>query len=1344
MAHAMSEKSGHFSTGSADDTGEFFSVGMPLHAVKPSYVRRPADDTLFETLVSGGYAHVIAPDRTGKSSLIAATSARLQNNGIKVAIIDLAQISERDGGADAGRWYYSIAYRLLRQLRLKIDLQAWWQDKSFLSNRQRLVEFYVEVILQNISERIVVFIDEIQCIGDLPFAGQLLASIRAAHNARITEPDFARLSFVLIGECDPASLLEDSRLSPFAITRPIHLSDFSRADLDLFANELNLSETDAKAALDRIFFWTSGQPYLSQKLARSVARERVSGNIDAHVDRIALHQLAGRAAIHNEPHMSHMHRIVTGDKKRREALLNLYGRIRKGISTETDLGSSLQRRLVAVGLIVPDDDGTLAIRNRLYESVFTARWANENLPLHWRGAAIAVGVISVIIAIPFWYTQILPRPYVRLLSSPTVEIEAAATAYRNMHSFPGHSDTADRLIQIFLQDRARLADNRAAISEIGQLAQRLPLADDFADNLVAGFWDRQVANALRNENRDDALLAALESLVVSTPARRRRAATLVGDDYSQLIATLSMQNADRVVFSPDQSLLTFARGSQILQWSLASQVLTPREPWAISALEVTPLVRRVVVDRDGSVNRVGLTVNVSHSRLDDLRIKLIAPSGRTVELTFSQTQSAANEVIRFGRAELSALNGEALSGTWSLSVRDENTGATGHLNAWNLSLNSQVVVENFERGLDIPEPIARESSDLWFSPDGRYAIARATQSDSARLWDLAFAQPARTLAVPAGERVLGLSENAQYLVTVTQNTVHMWNTGSGKLQAELAIGSAGAEAIVTENGEYLLVRNQSDSDTEFELWSLESKTVMSRLNIGGAPALVAIDASGKRLAVADYDRTVRVWDFSNGGLLSQLDFWAQPSEIRLAAGGEVLGVVHGDQGISLWRVDQPEGPLIYERGTDDWQMSFSPSGSIVLAGSTRQGLQVYRSSDGAMFGPPIGSGRPQGHMNMLAFSSDEQLIVTGDNSGRVRMWTAVPAPAAADDSLVTDASSGHRLWRESGDSITAISPGGNHLAIGDSGGHVHILQVDADAEDLAAASDELSFLGHRGAIVGLAFSQDGALVASAGLDREIRVWDTSSGLPRPFHVRTLETDIDQITFSPTGSRLAVLGGQRLWVINSENGAVLADTELGEFHVGLVFAADEQLYVGSESGILRSLTSDRTGSWHLRIVWQGSSAIRKLAISPNGQRLVIVDSQHVAQLLNIETGKIGTSTLDLPTAVTDILFSPSESRALFRTGRWIHRAGVSPGGIIWMDAIRAPKALAGSQMVFDQRLPRDAGDPFGGRVMLLTRDAGFPEVVELRFSHSDGSALFGNKDKLLAEWHRKLGIEQESD
>ena len=192
-----------------DTTAEFFSVGAPLHAVRAGYIRRRADDLLYEAVVAGRFSHVIAPDRSGKSSLIAATSARLEHNGFHVAVLDLEQIGDRDAGTDAGRWFYSVAYRLLRQLRIRFDLQSWWQDKSVLSNRQRLLEFYAEVILKSLQQRVVIFVDEIQCIEALPFADQLLASIRSAHNARTTDPDFARLTFVLLGECDPLSLIDE-------------------------------------------------------------------------------------------------------------------------------------------------------------------------------------------------------------------------------------------------------------------------------------------------------------------------------------------------------------------------------------------------------------------------------------------------------------------------------------------------------------------------------------------------------------------------------------------------------------------------------------------------------------------------------------------------------------------------------------------------------------------------------------------------------------------------------------------------------------------------------------------------------------------------------------------------------------------------------------------------------------------------------------------------------------------------------------------------------------------------------------------------------------------------------
>ena len=218
-------------------------------------------------------------------------------------------------------------------------------------------------------------------IGDLPFADQLLASFRAAHNARATDPEFSRLTFVLLGECDPLSLIDEPERSPFNITQAVTLAEFSREDLDLFSTELNLAPEDSAIALDRIFYWTAGQPYLSQKLARTISREQLAGDIAANVDRIATQQLAGRSALHNEPHMSHIHREVVNDAKRREALLNLIGRICKNVKVATDLGSPLQRRLIAIGLIRIDEEGSLRVRNRLYEAVFTARWANEKTAL---------------------------------------------------------------------------------------------------------------------------------------------------------------------------------------------------------------------------------------------------------------------------------------------------------------------------------------------------------------------------------------------------------------------------------------------------------------------------------------------------------------------------------------------------------------------------------------------------------------------------------------------------------------------------------------------------------------------------------------------------------------------------------------------------------------------------------------------------------------------------------------------------------------------------------------------------------------------------------------------------
>jgi WD40 repeat protein len=1318
----------------AESTGEFFSVGPPLNAMRSGYVRRRADDLLFDAVLAGHYAHVIAPSRSGKTSLVAATAARLEARGFNVAILDLGQVGGRDAGIDAGRWYYSIAYRILRQLRIRFDLQSWWQEKSVLGNCQRLLEFYNEIVLRYVKERIVIFVDEAQSIGENRIGNELLASIRSAHNGRATDPEFARLTFVLLGECDPASLIDEPGLSPFDVTQSIPLDDFARDDLDIFATELNLSAEQARIALDRAYYWTRGQPYLTQKLARAISRESFRDEVEDTVDRLVRQQFMGATAVRTEPHLSHIHREVLRDRKQSEALLNLYGRLRKGVRVDTDWGSPLQRRLVAIGLLSVDIEGDLEVRNRVYESVFTARWANENLPTRLRAPLTALAAIFVVIAIPFIYTQWLPLVYTGTLTSLNVELESAAMAWQNLRSFPGHGGAADNLYRSFLRMRAAHAEEPDVVDALATLAEELPWPDSLPDELRASFWDRQVRDATRNEQRDRALIAAIESLVLSTPQRRQRAAMIVGDDYPLLIASLPAVEAAGVIFDPDNRLLTTTQGSKVRQWSLTPQGLQPSGEWTITALEVSPLVRRVIVDREGTVNRAGLTLNISHPRMSDLRIKVIAPSGRAVEIETGIERASSSDDIRIPAGQLRDLVGEPMAGTWTISVRDEELGVAGHLVGWNLTLNAQGLIEDFERGLHIPDPAERDTDNIWIGPEGRYAVARALQSDSARVWDLAFAKPIRAVALSQNEKIIGLDNGAGRLVTATVETVNVWATATGDRVQSMKVGPASLNSRLTADGLHLITEMRGDADTRLQLWSLETGEVQGRLDIAGTPALVALDAGGRRIAVADFDRAVRIWDFQSGEMLAQVDLPQQPSAISMDAAGNMLGVIYGDSGTSLWRVERPSVPMLDERGKGRWSLTFSPSGSSVAVGRPRSGYQVYRTEDGRNVGPGLGSGGSPAASHLLDFSSDERVLLTGGPDSAARFWRipgeVAPVPGAGPESS-------HAVWTAASDSVVAATPDGGNLVVGDGGGHIHVMPADVSPETLAAAVEEVSFVGHDAAVRLVHISGDGRLAASAAADDTVRVWNLADGRPLPFMVDIQGGGVTALAFSPDASMLAAVNKTRVALLDADSGASLAEFPLGEMHAGVAFADEENLYLGADSGTLSVVSRGVSGDWTLQQRWQGTAAIKWLRAAPGGRHLVLVDANNLAQQFSLEEGRIGTQSVSLPESVEDVAFNPVGSRAYFRTARWVHRMSSSTNGLIWLDAILAPRPVHGGNIVVS------AATSAGNEIQLPVIRGGAVTLARLRYDAADNPGLFGNRDELIEEWLAKLGMTMEA-
>jgi hypothetical protein len=159
---------------SAKRSPKFYAVGGPVQPDRPCYLQRDADDLLLRRLLDGDYCHVLAQRHTGKTSLAAHTAWNLRACDVRVAVIDFTQMLRNEQDDTAGRWYYSIAYRIVRDLRIKSDMQAWWADHSGLTNQQRLVEFFFEIVLAGSEHRYVVFVDRLDVMADNPLGQEFL------------------------------------------------------------------------------------------------------------------------------------------------------------------------------------------------------------------------------------------------------------------------------------------------------------------------------------------------------------------------------------------------------------------------------------------------------------------------------------------------------------------------------------------------------------------------------------------------------------------------------------------------------------------------------------------------------------------------------------------------------------------------------------------------------------------------------------------------------------------------------------------------------------------------------------------------------------------------------------------------------------------------------------------------------------------------------------------------------------------------------------------------------------------------------------------------------------------
>jgi tetratricopeptide (TPR) repeat protein len=382
----------------------FFVTGGALQADAGSYVPRGADSELLEALGRGEFCYVLTSRQMGKSSLMIRTAVALRDQGSAVVILDLTAIGQN---LDVEQWYFSMLCHVGEKLGVETEMESYWDANMRRAPLHRFMGALREVYLEHKRKPLIIFVDEIDAVRSLRqfSADEFFAGIRECYNRRPEDAKFERLTFCLLGVATPSDLIRDERITPFNIGHAIELRDFTRAEANVLAGGLSPHRNTALVLLDRILWWTSGQPYLTQKLCAEVARREAhrTNDVDLACEAIFL----SPEARERDDNLHFVRDRLLRSEQDRAALLDAYAKVLRRERVADDHLNPVLNELRLSG-IIRVLSGYLQTRNRIYASVFDLSWVKKNLPdaesrrqkaAFYRGVRRVAGVAAVVLIV---------------------------------------------------------------------------------------------------------------------------------------------------------------------------------------------------------------------------------------------------------------------------------------------------------------------------------------------------------------------------------------------------------------------------------------------------------------------------------------------------------------------------------------------------------------------------------------------------------------------------------------------------------------------------------------------------------------------------------------------------------------------------------------------------------------------------------------------------------------------------------------------------------------------------------------------------------------------------------